>query len=126
MRYWARRWGVRLFLLIFVFIVAIVFLLALSVVLRSPWPSYKDLAGLPVMAWLGGILGAFYVSMLVLCVPRIGVGFSTALVVCGQLAMGVICDHFGFFGMPQTKFSFMRAVAMVLIAISVGILQFVK
>ncbi|NNU84571.1 DMT family transporter [Geobacillus sp. BMUD] len=60
----------------------------------------------------GGILGAFYVFVMVLIVPKIGVANSLMAVIAGQLVMSSIVDHFGLFGGQRIPFDWTRFAAM--------------
>ena len=111
---------------IIVFIIATFFLVAVALLFRSPIPSAKSFEGLPIVGWIGGILGAIYVVILVLVAPKLGVGITTVMVVFGQILMGLTVDHFGLFGLPQTKFGWMRALALVFMSLGVGILKFLS
>jgi len=63
----------------------------------------------------GGILGAFYVFVMVLIVPKIGVANSLMAVIAGQLVMSSIVDHFGLFGGQRIPFDLTRLAAMGLL-----------
>jgi transporter family-2 protein len=43
---------------------------------------------------LGGLLGAFYVTIIVLAFPRLGPALTFGLVVAGQMIMSLLLDHF--------------------------------
>jgi bacterial/archaeal transporter family-2 protein len=65
--------------------------------------------------WTGGALGAFFVSMMVFVVPRIGTAAAMSAVIAAQLTTGVLLDHFGAFGMRQTPFDLKRAMGCLLL-----------
>ena len=72
--------------------------LALSVVLmvsRPAVPSADALLRLPPWVWTGGLLGAAFVVIATLAVPRIGAASLVALVVLGQMAAALVLDRFG-------------------------------
>ena len=52
----------------------------------------------PPWQWVGGLLGAFYVFILVFTVPRIGVSAAILGAIIGQILIGTIIDHFGLTG----------------------------
>ncbi len=60
----------------------------------------------------GGILGAFYVFVMVLIVLKVGVANSLAAVIAGQLVMSSIIDHFGLFGGQRIPFDMTRLAAI--------------
>ena len=59
--------------------------LIIYIFLTSQNISWKGLKEAPTYSWLGGILGAFYVTVIVLAFPKIGPGLTFGLVVAGQL-----------------------------------------
>ncbi|ABO66891.1 MULTISPECIES: DMT family transporter [Geobacillus] len=72
------------------------------------------LAMFSVPKWqlLGGILGAFYVFVIVLIVPKVGVANSLIAVIAGQLVMSSMIDHFGLFGGQRIPFDLTRLAAL--------------
>jgi transporter family-2 protein len=50
--------------------------------------------------WVGGIIGAIYVTGIIMIIPRLGAALAFSLIVAGQLIMSVLMDHFGLLGVP--------------------------
>ena len=73
--------------------------------------------GVPAWQLLGGLLGATVVFNTILCVPHIGVLPTLMAMILGNLIMGCLIDHFGWFGIPVTLFSWHRALGVVLVLI---------
>ncbi|MDU0220409.1 DMT family transporter, partial [Escherichia coli] len=48
----------------------------------------------PAYVWLGGLLGAFYVTAIVLAFLQIGPALTFGLVVAGQMLIALLLDHF--------------------------------
>ncbi|PRX41922.1 putative inner membrane exporter YdcZ [Planifilum fimeticola] len=69
----------------------------------------------PKWQLLGGVLGAFYVFVMVLIVPKVGVATSIMAVVAGQLVMSSIIDHFGLLGGQQIPFDMRRMTGIILL-----------
>jgi bacterial/archaeal transporter family-2 protein len=65
--------------------------------------------------WTGGFFGAFFVSMSIFVVPRIGTAAAMSAVIAAQLTTGVLLDHFGAFGMKQIPLDLKRAVGCLLL-----------
>ncbi|HEY8052346.1 MAG: DMT family transporter [Steroidobacterales bacterium] len=82
---------------------------------RTPWPARSQFSGVPLWAWSGGALGAFYVISTVVTGPRLGAATLLALVVLGQLVTALAVDHFGWLGFPQHPLSFVRVTGAVLL-----------
>ncbi len=73
-------------------------LLSYFLVARLPWPEAASLGRAPWWAWLGGLLGAYYVLSAVIVAPRIGAAVFVALIIAGQLIVALVLDHFGLVG----------------------------
>lgn len=58
--------------------------------------------------------GVGYLFLTVLAVPKIGVIATNISTVIGQLSMGILIDHYGWFGGLQIPFDWQRGVAIVL------------
>ena len=84
-------------------------------VARTPLPVRAQLAAVPAWAWLGGVLGAFYVASSVIVGPKLGAATLLALVVLGQLGTSLVVDHFGWLGFAQHPLTQMRVLGAVLL-----------
>lgn len=71
--------------------------------------------GAPWWAWVGGLLGAFYVTATVVVPVRIGAAPFFGILVAAQLVMGVLIDRFGLIGFPERALSPGRVVGIVLL-----------
>jgi transporter family-2 protein len=78
--------------------------LSVAMVSRAPWP-----------VWTGGILGAIYVTVAILTVPRLGAATVLALVVVGQMLGSLTFDQFGLLGLPQQPITLARLAGAVLL-----------
>jgi bacterial/archaeal transporter family-2 protein len=90
------------------FLVGSVGLLGFVLLTRTDWPARGALLTPPPWAWLGGLLGAFYVGSTVIVGPRLGAAALLALTVFGQLAASLVVDHFGWLGFPQHTLTLTR------------------
>jgi len=75
---------------------------------RAPW-----------WALIGGVLGAFYVTVALLTVRILGLSALTAIVVAGQLAIAVLVDRFGLLGLSRQQIGAPRIVGLVLLFVGV-------
>ncbi len=64
---------------------------------------------------IGGILGAAYVTTVLLTVRTLGAGGVTAATVAGQLTMSVVIDRFGFLGLEETPITLPRVIGVLLL-----------
>ena len=63
-------------------------------------------------------LGTMYLLLTVMAVPRIGVIATTIAAIAGQLVIGVIIDHFGWFNSLVIELDINRAFALLFMLIS--------
>ncbi|HZT90818.1 MAG TPA: DMT family transporter [Gaiellaceae bacterium] len=90
--------------------------IALLVVVLLFYRSEAHRAGdAPWWAWVGGLLGAFYVTSTVVVPVRIGAAPFFGILVAAQLVMGVLIDRFGWIGFPQRELSPLRIVGVALL-----------
>ncbi|MCY7375579.1 MAG: DMT family transporter [Pyrinomonadaceae bacterium] len=77
----------------------------------------------PLVAWVGGFLGAFFVSVMATIVPRIGVALSFSLAIAGQMLVTLLIDHFGWLGVTEKPINLMRVLGAVLITVGVVLIR---
>lgn len=82
---------------------------------RADWPGRAALSGAPAWAWLGGLLGAFYVASSVVVGLRLGAAALLALTVFGQLVASLVVDNYGWLGFPQHPLTMARIAGAVLL-----------
>jgi transporter family-2 protein len=83
-----------------------------------------NLRGVTEISWwelTGGLLGAYFVTMTILAVPRIGTAAVMAIVIAGQLTTGVLLDHYGAFGMRQIPLTPVRGIGILLLCLGAGL-----
>jgi transporter family-2 protein len=73
----------------------------------------------PWWALIGGLLGAFFVTVALLTVRTLGVSGLTAIVVAGQLASAAIVDRFGLLGISKQHLGAPRILGLVLLLVGV-------
>ena len=89
--------------------------MAVVCAMRGVWPVPGVAGQTPVWAWVGGALGAFYITALIFSVPLTGALTAAAAAILGQLAMAMILDHFGALGLPVREISWSRIGGLVLV-----------
>ena len=82
--------------------------------------SAKDAS---LVAWIGGFLGAFFVSVMATVLPRIGVALAFSLAIGGQMLATLVIDHFGLLGVPVKEINLMRVLGAALITIGVILIR---
>jgi transporter family-2 protein len=79
--------------------------------------SFSALGGAPWSHYIGGVCGLIIIAAMAVVVPRIGNATALALLVVGQVAMGLVIDHFGWLGMKTIPISASRiGGALLLVA----------
>lgn len=72
---------------------------------------------------MGGLLGAVYVTGVVLAAPRIGAANALAFIVGGQFIMAIIIDHYGWMQLPVNPISIYRVAGIILLLAGVYLIQ---
>lgn len=105
------------------FAVGLVALGAWLAALRLTPPTAVALARAPWWAWSGGILGAFYVSVVVLLTPRIGVVATLGLAVAGQMIGALALDQLSAFGLAYRPVTPSRLAGAALLVVAVVLIR---
>ena len=105
------------------FLVGTVSLLAIAAVVVRPLPSASRLGEMPWWAWVGGLLGAFYVAVAIVAAPRLGAAVLVTAVVAGQALASLVLDHFGWAGYSEHHVSPGRVVGMGLVFAGVALVR---
>lgn len=94
-----------------------------NLVARVPWPGGAAVAGAPWWAWIGGALGAVYVTSSILITPRLGFGTTTALIVGGQMIAALFLDHYGALGAARHEMNLVRLGGAALVVVGVVLMR---
>ncbi|HTK25380.1 MAG TPA: DMT family transporter [Pyrinomonadaceae bacterium] len=97
------------------FVVGTIGLLVFIIAAGTPLGNLASAKEAPPIAWIGGLMGAFFVAATVTLVPRLGVALTFSLIVAGQMLITLVLDHFGFLGVPVKEVSLMRILGVILI-----------
>ncbi|WP_448573605.1 DMT family transporter [Trichothermofontia sp.] len=98
--------------------------LTLLITLRVvPIPASVNLAAVPWWAFSGGVIGALFVSLNTLIVPRLGLTATTLAIVLSQMCMSLLIDSWGWLGVMPQPISRARMVAIVLLLIAIVLTQ---
>ena len=88
-----------------------------------PLSSLANSKNAPIIAWTGGLLGAFFVSAIAASVPRLGVAVTFSLAIAGQMLITLAIDHFGFLDVPVKEISLARILGVILIVAGVIVIR---
>jgi transporter family-2 protein len=78
-------------------------------------PEGGAVRSLPWHAWTGGLYGAVFVAVAAFAAPRLGVTYFLTIAIAGQLAMALVLDQFGAFGLERVEISPVRIAGIVLV-----------
>ena len=101
------------------FVVATLAMLLLMAATQTALPTAAQVGAVPPLAWLGGVIGALYVTAVVLLAPRIGVASVTVLLLAGQVLSAMLIEHFGWLGAPQHPVTALRLGGVVLLVVGI-------
>ena len=96
------------------FLVGTVALLAIVIVTGH----LHEMSGIGDVRWhylLGGVLGAAYVTTVLLTVRTLGAGGVTAATVAGQLTAAMVVDRLGVLGLEKTPITAARVIGVLLL-----------
>jgi transporter family-2 protein len=65
----------------------------------------------------GGLIGATYVTSVLVMVRTLGAGGVTAATIAGQLSMSVVLDHFGLLGLERSPLTAVKLVGVGLLVL---------
>jgi transporter family-2 protein len=97
--------------------------LILYLLLTKQAVSWSGIRAAPPVVWLGGLLGAFYVTVIILAFPRLGPGLTFGLVVAGQMLVSILLEHYNILVAEEHPISPMRVAGIVLVVIGVMIIR---
>lgn len=106
----------------FSFVIGIVGIIVYIILTRQTvsWAGVKEA---PAYAWIGGLLGAFYVTVIILAFPKLGPGLTFGLVVAGQMIMSVFLEHKNILVTQQNPISYMKILGIILVIAGVVIIR---
>lgn len=78
---------------------------------------------LPWWIWLGGVIGAVFVTVAATFASRIGFSLFSAVVIAGQLITSIGLDHFGLLGAERHPVSLLRFVGVVLLVVGIALIR---
>lgn len=92
------------------FAVGTVTLLVIATAITGGTFGISQAFGEPLWIWFGGLLGVVALTGNILLFPHLGAVQTVVLPIAGQIMMGVVIDHFGFFDSPASPLTIVRAV----------------
>jgi transporter family-2 protein len=91
---------------------------AVLLVVRQSLSGFGDAVRSPWWYWVGGGgMGVVVVLTITVVTPRLGAAATIGLLIAGQLAMGVVIDRYGLFGVEKVPLTWSRALGVLLLAV---------
>ncbi len=85
--------------------------------------SWAGIKMAPAYVWVGGLLGAFYVTVIILSFPKLGPGLTFGLVVAGQMLASAFLEHNNILVAQAQPISLLRIIGIFLIIAGVVIIR---
>jgi transporter family-2 protein len=85
--------------------------------------SMSGLKSAPAYAWVGGLLGAFYVAVVILAFPHLGPGLTFAFIVTGQMLFTVVLEHFNILVANPHPINVPRFIGLLLVIVGAIIIR---
>jgi|TARA_B100000530_G_scaffold36115_1_gene20892 transporter family-2 protein len=79
-------------------------------------PQAATMLNVPTWQLAGTLFDNFSMVAIVIAVPRIGTVATIVAIIAGQIIMGLMVDHFGWFGNTQIVLDYKRIAAIALLA----------
>jgi len=105
------------------FVVGTIVLILLNIILRTTMPTFNELKTIPWYLFLGGVIGAMFVTSVVLLIPKIGVTTMLAASIAGQLIVATVIDHFGYFNVTVHPVSLSRIAGIIMLVLGIFLIQ---
>jgi len=98
------------------FVVGTIVLIVLALVFGGGFGKIGEAKHLPWYYLMGGVIGALYVTSVLVTVRTLGAGGVTAATIAGQLTAAVIVDQLGILGIEKHAITAPRLAGVALLA----------
>ncbi len=109
---------------VFSFVIGTLFLVALMLLTVRSEVAWGNVWSLPPLLWLGGVLGAIFITAAIVLTPQIGVGALIALAIAGQVTASLLLDHYGVLGLATREITMGRATGALLVVAGALMVRF--
>lgn len=105
------------------FSVGTIALLSYILITGVPLANAANAKNASPIEWTGGLMGAIYVALSIILLPKLGVAMTVSLIIAGQMLMSLVMDHFGLLGVPVREISYARVVGILLVIAGVVLIR---
>jgi transporter family-2 protein len=99
------------------FAIGAVAMAGLAALTKGGLGQFAGVRDVSILYLTGGLLGAAYVSSVLVTVRYLGLGGVTAATIAAQLAVSVVVDHFGLLGVERQPINAARVAGVALLAL---------
>lgn len=92
--------------------VSVISILPMLLIFRVGLPNFTAIALTPWWIWIGGALGAFFITAALIAAPQLGAVTFIVAVVMGQLMVSLMLDQFAIAGFPERPISWIRVLGV--------------
>lgn len=90
-------------------------LIVVQLSVGNPTPTLEAVRQISWWKWIGGLIGACYVTTVIVTITKIGPGNLLSLSVAGQLIAAIVLDHYGLLGFAPHPANAWRLLGVLLI-----------
>lgn len=83
----------------------------------KPMPTMAMASSAPMWSWLGGLFGAFFVTVIIVLAQTLGATTSMAWLLAGQFITAMVLDHYGLISFEVHEASLPRIIGVILVVI---------
>lgn len=76
--------------------------------------------------WLGGVLGAFFITSVIFIAPIIGPARLFGVIIASQLIFSVVVDHYGWLGFTAQPINLKKIIGVILLIAGAFLIQWGK
>lgn len=97
------------------FLTGTALLILIMIFTRQAFPSWATLQQVSWLKLSGGLLGAFFVTVVIVCIQRIPPATLFALIITSQFITALLIEHYGWFGSLQSPVAVSKIAGVVLL-----------
>jgi transporter family-2 protein len=105
------------------FFTGLIGIVVYAVITRIPLQTLTNCRNAPWYIWFAGILGAFYISTVIVLIPRLGFALTFGLIVAGQMTISLLFDHYGILHTPIREISMGRIIGALFLVVGVILIR---
>ena len=105
------------------FIVGLAALVVIAILTRQPAPDTGGLSRMPWWGWVGGAIGALFITVSIVLTPRLGTALTLATMTVGQLLAALVLDHYGWLGAPVVRLSLPRVLGAACLLAGIALMR---